>query len=105
MIALLEARASGLWSRKHIANNVLAGVGVGVVALPLAMAFAIASGARPEQGLYTAIVACLLTSLVRRLRADNLSSTPALALKRSQAIETASKTWIRIGKDCRSTAR
>src|SRR6202161_4178314 len=63
MIALLEAKAAGLWSRKHIANNVLAVVVVGVVALPLAMAFAIASGARPEQGLYTAIVACLLTSL------------------------------------------
>src|SRR6202046_2196247 len=63
MIALLEAKAAGLWSRKHIANNVLAGLVVGVVALPLAMAFAIASGARPEQGLYTAIVACLLTSL------------------------------------------
>jgi SulP family sulfate permease len=63
MIALLEAKAAGLWSRKHIANNVLAGVVVGVVALPLAMAFAIASGARPEQGLYTAIVACILTSL------------------------------------------
>ena len=41
----------------------LAGLVVGIVALPLAMAFAIASGARPEQGLYTAIVACLLTSL------------------------------------------
>ena len=63
MIALLEAKAAGLWSRKHIANNVLAGLVVGIVALPLAMAFAIASGARPEQGLYTAIVACLLTSL------------------------------------------
>jgi sulfate permease, SulP family len=63
MIALLEAKASGLWSSKHIANNLLAGVVVGVVALPLAMAFAIASGARPEQGIYTAIVACLLTSL------------------------------------------
>src|SRR6202453_4127481 len=63
MIALLEAKAAGLWSRKHIANNVLAGVVVGVVALPLAMAFAIASGARPEQGLYTAIVAGLCTSL------------------------------------------
>jgi sulfate permease, SulP family len=63
MIALLEAKAAGLWSRKHIANNVLAGVVVGVVALPLAMAFAIASGARPEQGLYTAIIACILTSL------------------------------------------
>jgi sulfate permease, SulP family len=63
MIALLEAKAAGLWSRKHIANNVLAGLVVGVVALPLAMAFAIASGARPEQGIYTAIIACLLTSL------------------------------------------
>src|SRR3984885_2532337 len=63
MIALLEAKAAGLWSRQHIANNLLAGLVVGVVALPLAMAFAIASGARPEQGLYTAIIACLLTSL------------------------------------------
>jgi SulP family sulfate permease len=63
MIALLEAKAAGLWSRKHILNNVLAGLVVGIVALPLAMAFAIASGARPEQGLYTAIIACLLTSL------------------------------------------
>lgn len=63
MIALLEAKAAGLWSRQHIANNVLAGLVVGIVALPLAMAFAIASGARPEQGLYTAIIASLLTSL------------------------------------------
>ena len=63
MIALLEAKAAGLWSRRHIANNVLAGLVVGIVALPLAMAFAIASGARPEQGLYTAIIASLLTSL------------------------------------------
>ena len=63
MIALFDAKAAGLWSRKHIANNVLSGVVVGIVALPLAMAFAIASGARPEQGLYTAIIAALLTSL------------------------------------------
>lgn len=63
MIALLQAKAAGLWSRSQIRNNVLAGIVVGVVALPLAMAFAIASGARPEQGLYTAIVAAVLTSL------------------------------------------
>ncbi len=63
MIALLQAKAAGLWSRSQIRNNVLAGVIVGIVALPLAMAFAIASGARPEQGIYTAIVAALLTSL------------------------------------------
>jgi SulP family sulfate permease len=63
MIALLQAKADGLWTRGQIGNNVLAGIVVGVVALPLAMAFAIASGARPEQGLYTAIVAALLTSI------------------------------------------
>jgi SulP family sulfate permease len=63
MIALLQARTAGLWTRAHIRNNVVAGVVVGVVALPLAMAFAIASGARPEQGIYTSIVAGVLTSL------------------------------------------
>lgn len=63
MIAILEAKRAGLLSRAHWVNNILAGVIVGVVALPLAMAFAIASGAKPEQGLYTAIVAGGLTSL------------------------------------------
>jgi len=64
MIAILEAKRSGLLSKEHWLNNILAGVIVGVVALPLAMAFAIASGAKPEQGLYTAIVAGGLTSLL-----------------------------------------
>jgi len=63
MIAILEARRAGLLAREHWINNLLAGVIVGIVALPLAMAFAIASGAKPEQGLYTAIVAGGLTSL------------------------------------------
>jgi SulP family sulfate permease len=63
MIAVLQAKAAGLWTRGHIRNNLVAGLVVGIVALPLAMAFAIASGARPEQGIYTSIVAGLLTSL------------------------------------------
>lgn len=62
MIALLEAHRAGLLGRAHWARNIVSGVVVGVVALPLAMAFAIASGAKPEQGLYTAIVAGLLVS-------------------------------------------
>jgi SulP family sulfate permease len=62
MIALLESARAGLFTRTHLLRNVVAGVIVGVVALPLAMAFAIASGAKPEQGLYTAIVAGFLTS-------------------------------------------
>lgn len=77
MIALLEAKAAGLWSRSQIRHNVLAGVVVGIVALPLAMAFAIASGARPEQGLYTAIVAALLTSIFGGTRAQISGPTGA----------------------------
>jgi SulP family sulfate permease len=64
MIAILEAKRAGLLSKDHWLNNILAGVIVGIVALPLGMAFAIASGAKPEQGLYTAIVAGGLTSLL-----------------------------------------
>ena len=63
MIAILESYRAGLLVRANLPRNLIAGVVVGVVALPLAMAFAIASGARPEQGIYTAIVAGLCTSL------------------------------------------
>jgi sulfate permease, SulP family len=77
MIALLQAKADGLWSRSQIRSNVLAGVVVGIVALPLAMAFAIASGARPEQGLYTAIVAALLTAIFGGTRAQISGPTGA----------------------------
>jgi sulfate permease, SulP family len=63
MIAILESYRAGLLDRAHLGRNLVAGVVVGIVALPLAMAFAIASGARPEQGLYTAIVAGLCTAL------------------------------------------
>lgn len=64
MIALLEAHRAGLYARGQWLPNLVAGVIVGVVALPLAMAFAIASGARPEQGLYTAIIAGGLVTLL-----------------------------------------
>ena len=64
MIAFLEARRAGLFARAHWLPNLAAGLVVGVVALPLAMAFAIASGARPEQGIYTAIFAGALVSIL-----------------------------------------
>ncbi|MGG3575177.1 sulfate permease [Bacillus gobiensis] len=44
-------------------NDAVAGLIVGIVAIPLAMAFAIASGVRPEYGLYTTIIAGILVSL------------------------------------------
>lgn len=50
------------YSWKQANADLVAGVVVGVVALPLAMAFAIASGVPPERGLFTAIVAGFLIS-------------------------------------------
>jgi sulfate permease, SulP family len=47
---------------KYFRQDVAAGITVGAVALPLAMAFAIASGVAPERGLFTAIVAGFLIS-------------------------------------------
>ncbi|MBU6958243.1 STAS domain-containing protein [Pseudomonas sp. CVAP len=63
MIAIREAWKAGLLRPEHWLRNIVSGVIVGVVALPLAMAFAIASGVKPEQGIYTAIVSGLLVSL------------------------------------------
>ncbi len=50
------------YDRAQFASDAIAGVIVGVVALPLAIAFAIASGVTPDRGLWTAIVAGLLIS-------------------------------------------
>ncbi len=47
----------------HFQKDLVAGVVVGIVAIPLAMAFAIASGVRPEYGLYTSIIAGIMVSL------------------------------------------
>lgn len=52
------------YSKETFTHDLFAGVTVGIVALPLAMAFAIASGVTPERGLFTAIVAGLLISLL-----------------------------------------
>ncbi|HVL76455.1 MAG TPA: SulP family inorganic anion transporter, partial [Noviherbaspirillum sp.] len=48
------------YDRKRLFQDMNAGITVGVVALPLAMAFAIASGVRPEAGIFTAIIAGFL---------------------------------------------
>ncbi len=50
------------YDRPQFMRDLGAGITVGIVALPLAMAFAIASGVKPEQGLITAIVAGFLIS-------------------------------------------
>ena len=50
------------YDRRSFMADAGAGITVGIVALPLAMAFAIASGVKPEQGIFTAIIAGFLIS-------------------------------------------
>jgi SulP family sulfate permease len=50
------------YNTRQFGNDLMAGLIVGVVALPLAIAFAIASGVSPEKGLFTAIIAGFIIS-------------------------------------------
>src|SRR3990167_8950097 len=63
MIAIVEAYKYGAFNLKNFFPNLVAGIIIGVITLPLSMAFAIASGAKPEQGIYTAIIAGLIVGL------------------------------------------
>ncbi|MCV2367361.1 SulP family inorganic anion transporter [Roseateles oligotrophus] len=56
-LALLQS-----YSKQRLIGDIGAGLTVGIVALPLAIAFAIASGVKPEQGIFTAIIAGFLIS-------------------------------------------
>ena len=60
--ALVESLRS--YDRHALVADLVAGLTVGVVALPLAMAFGIASGVTPQAGIYTAIVGGFLVSLL-----------------------------------------
>jgi SulP family sulfate permease len=62
-IALRRTLAEG-YGRRELIRDALAGLVVGVVALPLSMALAIASGVPPQHGLYTAIVAGAVVALL-----------------------------------------
>jgi len=65
------------YSKKDFLSDLVAGVIVGIVALPLAIAFAIASGVKPEQGLYTAVIAGLVVSVLGGSRVQIAGPTGA----------------------------
>lgn len=68
------------YSFKTFLNDLTAGIIVGIVALPLAIAFAIASGVEPERGLFTAIVAGFFISLLGGSRVQIGGPTGAFAV-------------------------
>src|SRR3984957_5521507 len=52
------------YNKAQFIRDLVAGIIVGIVALPLAIAFAIASGVSPEKGLYTAVIAGFIISVL-----------------------------------------
>ncbi len=62
--ALREACVVEKYSASRFTRDLLAGITVGIIAIPLAMALAIASGVPPQYGLYTAIIAGFLIPLL-----------------------------------------
>ncbi|MDD2942979.1 MAG: C4-dicarboxylic acid transporter DauA [bacterium] len=61
--ALRETLADGSYKTDKMVSDALAGLTVGIIAIPLAMALAIASGVAPQYGLYTAIIAGFVIAL------------------------------------------
>jgi SulP family sulfate permease len=68
------------YTRADLIGDVTAGVTVGLVALPLAMAFGIASGVTPQAGLYTAIVGGFLVALLGGVRVQVSGPTGAFVV-------------------------
>lgn len=77
MLAIVEAYHAGLLKNKNWRPNLISGLIVAIVALPLAMAFAIASGVKPEQGLYTAVIAALMVGIFGGTRVQIAGPTGA----------------------------
>lgn len=67
------------YSGKKLVNDIIAGIIVAIIALPLSIALAIASGVSPEKGLYTAIVAGFVIALFGGSRVNISGPTAAFA--------------------------
>ena len=61
--ALRETVFSGTYTRTKLVKDLLAGMTVGIIAIPLSMALAIASGVAPPFGLYTAVIGGFIIAL------------------------------------------
>ena len=67
------------YSKEQFVNDVVSGIIVAIIALPLSIALALASGVTPEQGLYTAIVAGFVISFLGGSKVQIAGPTAAFA--------------------------
>ena len=95
MFAIQKAYCQGGLARSQWSHNIIAGLVVGVVALPLAMAFAIASGVTPQAGIYTAIIAGIFVSIFGGSQVQIAGPTGAFS----------GKLWFRRITDCHHDGR
>ena len=88
MLAVIHAYRAGLFHTRFLIRNIFAGIVVGVLAAPLAIAFAIASGAQPEQGLYTAIITSFSVAMFGGTHVQIAGPTSALVMILSTVTQT-----------------
>ncbi len=67
------------YTKQKLLNDIIAGIIVAIIALPLSIALALASGVKPEQGLYTAIIAGFVIALLGGSRVQISGPTAAFA--------------------------
>lgn len=77
--ALKDAFRAG-YTKKSLIRDIMAGLTVGVIAIPLSMALAIASGVPPQHGLYTAIIAGIVIALTGGSRFNISGPTAAFVV-------------------------
>jgi SulP family sulfate permease len=75
------------YTKESLFHDVMAGITVGIISLPLTMAFAIASGLGPERGLYTGIIAGFIISLLGGSRVQIGGPTGAFVVIIYSAVE------------------
>jgi len=85
------------YTRLQFSKDLFAGLIVGIVALPLAIAFAIASGVSPEKGLYTAVIAGFIISAIGGSRVQIGGPTGAFVVVVSGIVD-AGLPWPRPGE-------
>lgn len=78
--AALKASLEEGYDRERFGRDILAGLTIGVIAIPLAMALAVASGVPPQHGLYTSVVAGLLIALLGGSRYNISGPTAAFVV-------------------------
>lgn len=68
------------YTKKHLIRDIISGLTVGVIAIPLSMALAIASGVPPQHGLYTAIIAGIVIAITGGSRFNISGPTAAFVV-------------------------